>query len=240
MKTKRFFLFGLLAVLLALALVLAGCGGDDESDDTDTGKITEPTTGQQTISTPAGGISVTGLPQTAAPQTDENTGATFSITDGKFSFTLPESPTNPRAVTEILGNGCSASPEDALFVMVYGFNWEDENNWYSMRRESTTETGGEITGESNIVYIYASKDVTVTSPAEEYSNEYEGKTEIWRSDAVTITLKKGWNLVQTDTSITTSGNTTTNVSTAKIATKNVPWVLETYPKEGEYGGGGEH
>jgi hypothetical protein len=31
MKTKRFFLFGLLAVLLALGLVLAGCG-DDEDD----------------------------------------------------------------------------------------------------------------------------------------------------------------------------------------------------------------
>jgi hypothetical protein len=30
MKTKRFFLFGLLAVLLALSLVLTGCGGDDE------------------------------------------------------------------------------------------------------------------------------------------------------------------------------------------------------------------
>jgi hypothetical protein len=32
MKTKRFFLFGLPVVLLALGLVLAGCGDDDDDD----------------------------------------------------------------------------------------------------------------------------------------------------------------------------------------------------------------
>jgi hypothetical protein len=35
MKTKRFFLFGLLAVLLATGLVLTGCGGDDGDGDGD-------------------------------------------------------------------------------------------------------------------------------------------------------------------------------------------------------------
>jgi hypothetical protein len=37
MKTKRFFLFGLPVVLLALGLVLAGCGGDDDGGDSDSG-----------------------------------------------------------------------------------------------------------------------------------------------------------------------------------------------------------
>ncbi|MDR1231211.1 MAG: hypothetical protein LBK61_07405 [Spirochaetaceae bacterium] len=42
MKTKRFFLFGLLAVLLALGLVLVGCGDDDEEES---GSATATVTG---------------------------------------------------------------------------------------------------------------------------------------------------------------------------------------------------
>jgi hypothetical protein len=245
MKTKRFFLFGLPVLLLALGLALAGCGGDDGDDGGDDGLNLpgigdEPTTGQKTVTGSGITVSGEGMPQTLVEQTDNYTGAKFSITGGKFSFTLPENPTNPQVLADnesLLDTlfydrdaedytTTPAAASDATFVSVTDFYWNSGSTSYSISREAykEEETYWDF---SEIAYVYVNKDVTLGRAAK---NLTDHGVEI-QVGVVNLALKKGWNLVQKDGHGTESGDTYTEAVTVKIADKNVPWTLDVYEDE---------
>ncbi|MDR1106673.1 MAG: hypothetical protein LBL44_09975 [Treponema sp.] len=247
MRTKRFFLFGLLAVLLATSLVLTGCGGDDgDGDGLNLPGITEPTTGLQTVEGKDITVSGTGMPQSLETQTGNN-GETFTISGGKFSFTLPESPPYPQALSsgyslrytlfgDVSGD-YTATPGDATFVMVSSFQWNAGNTYYEINRAVTDTDMATYQDRSQIVYVYASKDVTLSQDADTWEDSWsEGNvTETYKTQwgAVNLALKKGWNLVQIDSYETKNGNDYTQKATVKIATHNVPWTIDTW--EESYG-----
>jgi hypothetical protein len=245
MKTKRFFLFGLPVLLLAWGLVLVGCGSDDDDggdDGINLPGITEETTGRATITGSNITVSGAGMPQELAEQTDYN-GAKFSITGGKFSFTLPQSPTNLEAfgaenknlLDELLGlGGSSSSGENSEgFVTVRRFSWSEDNTYYWIQREAYETDEKTYMDSSEITYVYVSKDVTLSCAAGEDTDTDGDETYIIRWGAVNFALKTGWNLVQTNSHGTQSGNTYTETVTVKIADKDVPWMFDTHS-----GGGG--
>jgi hypothetical protein len=243
MKIKRFFLFGLPVLLLALGLVLAGCGGDDDEDGgggdgLNLPELHEPTTGLKLVSNPIDGISLTGLPLVLAETTDDK-GVKFSIEDGKFLFRLPENPATQKTLTnwgkdllEILfydkaANGYTTTPNDAIdatFASVTGIHWNDDSASYSVFREAVKTDEETYEYSSKIVYVYVNKDVTLSRTATTLTNTQIG--------AVNLALKTGWNLVQTDRHITASGGTVSSITiTVKIADKDVPWTLDVDEKK---------
>jgi hypothetical protein len=241
MKTKRFFLFGLPVLLLALGLALAGCGGDDDGDGGGDGLnlpgIDEPTTGRETIKSPDGGISLTGLPSSLEEKTD-STGATFSVKGGKFSFELPKSPNNQNTLANnsslrsTLFNDSQATDytttaEEATFASVTRFSWSTGDTSYSINRRASETDEKTYEYSSEIVYIYVSENVTLSRAAKTSTDS--------QVDAVNLALKAGWNLVQKDRRYTVSGSTGTEKITVKIADKNVPWTLRVHTSSGSSG-----
>ncbi|MDR1096202.1 MAG: hypothetical protein LBL31_07415 [Spirochaetaceae bacterium] len=241
MKTKRF-LFSLavpvslaMGLVVAASLTLAGCGGGgDGGDDGNLPRITELTTGRETVT--GKDITVSG---NMLPSLDTRTGfngETYSITGGKFSFTLPESPAlSPASELRytLFGDDSgdyTATPDNATFAMVSSFYWKEGNTSYSIRREVTKTDGATYRDRSEIVYVYASKDVTLSQDVKNrtVSNEKDNGTSSTQWGAVNLALKKGWNLVQIDSYATVNGNNATQKTTVKIATHNVPWTIDTY------------
>jgi hypothetical protein len=253
MKTKRFFLFGLSAVLLALGLVLAasltlaGCGGDDGDGGgggLDLPGIDEETTGRSSISGTNISVTGTGMPQALETKTGSY-GETFSITGGKLSFTLSASPSGAQAFAsnsglqwKLFGNGDSdytVNPTNALFATVSGFYWNDGNVGYEISRAAYKTDYATYQIISEIIYVYADKDVTLSRAAKNWTQEYGGQTSNYQWGAVNLALKTGWNLVQIDSDATGNENNFTEKVTVKIADKNVPWMFEKY--ESSSGGG---
>jgi hypothetical protein len=229
MKTKRVFIFGLPAVLLALSLVLTGCGGDDEGDD-------KGITGQTTVTGNDLEVSGTGMPDAFGPQTGNN-GEIFSIAGGKLSFTLPAAPANPKVLSshqelqEVLfgdGSDATATPDDAKFVMVNGFHLVNEGTNYLISKGKTTGdllASGSMSA-SKIVYVHADNDVVLSRDAKEWTTD-SGMSVTYHWGAVNLALKQGWNLVRLDAEINMNGSSATANATVKIATTDdVPWTIE--------------
>jgi hypothetical protein len=183
------------------------------------------TTGQQTISKT--GITVTGegMPQTLSLQTGSH-GVTFSISGGKFSFTLPQTPSNTSAMSSMdLPEGApqiTLTPNDAQFAMVDSFDWSGGSISRAVE-DTDIETYMDMT---QILYVYVNKNVRMTSSEKTDTDTQGDYTYNSKWKAMDFTLQMGWNLVQMYIHMTASGNTFTEETTMGIATKNVPWVFE--------------
>jgi hypothetical protein len=225
---------------------LAGCGDDDDgggSPGIDLPGIEEATTGRPTITGSNISVTGTGMLLPLAPQTGYN-GETFSITGGKFSFTLPASPTNSQALASnnalkwaLFGsstdNDYTASPDDATFVIVRDFRWNVEDTNYTISREAY-ETDDDETYEisSQIVYIYTDKNVTLSRAAKDWTESHGDETYNTQWGPVNLALKTGWNLVQIDSRMTGNENNFIEKVTVKIADKNVPWTFYMHESSG--------
>jgi hypothetical protein len=230
---KKVFVLGLLATALAVGLVLAGCdtgGGGDDGDGLQLPSIDEETTGLTTVT--GSNISVPGLDSSLSHTQEATDGVAFSVADGKFSFTL--STPNNTSVWDNSGLGwylfgkvdadyeAAVTPNDAAFALVDEFSWGEDNQIYRMAIDTNKKT---YMNRSEIVYVYVSKDVTLSRAAKTWTYTDEEWTENTNWNEVNLALKTGWNLVQIDSHETESGNTGTETATVKIATNNVPWVF---------------
>jgi hypothetical protein len=97
------------------------------------------------------------------------------------------------------------------------------------RTEGETDEKTYMNG-SSIYYVYVSGDVTLTRAAKTIKEEYEGNTQTTNFADFNLSLKKGWNLIQTDESFTSndSGKTVAGSKSVNIASNDVPWSVEIY------------
>jgi hypothetical protein len=221
---------GILATALVFGLVVMSCGGDDEEDPPAPSlpPLSEPATGQEKIEYKD--VSITGLPDSVASYKNEGQGYTFSVTGGKMTLTLT-TPTSTEAVnaenlrdnTWIFGDKEPIKVDgSANFTTVSSFYGQDgnvrvERNKYDTD-EKTYQNGTQIT------YFYVSADVTISQAActdTGTNTNMDGTTSTYtvKYSTTSLSLKKGWNLVQIDYSQTLSGGTVA----AKIASADVPW-----------------
>jgi hypothetical protein len=100
MKTKRFFLFGLSAVLLALGLVLAGC--DDGSDDDSSG-------------TGGGGNPFEGTWNGTATLDETSASATVTVTATGWTFVCADADMDESGTYTRNGNTATLTQEGVTF-----------------------------------------------------------------------------------------------------------------------------
>jgi hypothetical protein len=233
---RNVFVLGLLAAALAFGFVLAGCGGDDD-DGVGGGlpPISEPTTGQPSVT--GSNIAVLDLATTLSHTQGETNGVAFSVANGKLSFELT-TPNNAAVWDNSEGNdlaetlfgkttgeyAATATPNEAKFAMVNWFSFSDITG-SAIRRWTGDGDGVTYANTSRIVYVYADRDVILSRIAKNWTESSGSLTITFKCDAVSLALKTGWNLVQSDGRATMNGNTMTATVTAKIATNNVPWAL---------------
>ncbi|MHC6204232.1 hypothetical protein ACYULU_13705 [Breznakiellaceae bacterium SP9] len=80
---------------------------------------------------------------------------------------------------------------------------------------------------SSIAYVYVDRGLTLTRSATTERANDGSITTTSNYTPINLTLATGWNLVQMDiTGRLTSSDTATETFTCKIATKNVPWLLD--------------
>jgi hypothetical protein len=247
MASKKFWLI-MLAASLAFSLALTGC--EQDSDDDGEG-FSEPTTGQQTIKYE--NVDLVYEYDASIPVTDLNcegtleNGVTCSVTNGKLTatFSTPNSSDTAELARELAwflfdaGRQFTIMPTEknttVKGVIVSGLSAKVDstsNTWAAFRRH-TVSTDGEtyvnentiyhIGNESTIYYIYVDGDVTISSgKITEKDNEHDSTI----YNAVNISLKKGWNLIQRDrnTKATSEDGVTITVSLS-IAHTNLPWTV---------------
>jgi hypothetical protein len=233
MKTKRFFSFGLLAVMLVYGLVLAGCDTSDEPSDEGLGvklpAITEETTGRNgitgsNIALEAGReVTQTFVNSLTYPGETNQNGVTWSVTNGKlsFSFGTPNQtdPLDAEMVDLEDWTNVQVSPPDAkaylvddFYFRIEGTNGNSGNGYYIERYKNETDDATYYR-RSKIIYLYVSKDVTLSAQS--------GQDEHSTYTAFNLSLKAGWNLLQEDRYATPNSQTLS----ISIATKNVPWMV---------------
>lgn len=235
---KNLFLIG----LAVLAISLAGCptdGDDSSSPSPSTGldlpAISEPTTGQAAIKLTS--VDLEGdIPNETL--TGSGDGYSFSVAGGKLNLTLntPSNPVVGKDTGYINKNLLGGSPPDAEFAetvvpddakfSIPSFSGTvGGQNYYYLRRfkgETDKET---YSISSEILYVYVDKDCTITRDEKSWpETDDDGKTWPLKCNAVNLSLKKGWNLVQIDDNSTRELLT----RTMKIASQNVPWYISTY------------
>ncbi|MDR0561970.1 MAG: hypothetical protein LBG73_04710 [Spirochaetaceae bacterium] len=243
MKNNKGLLMGMAAIALSFGLMFASCGGDDSDDSGGLPGITEETTGQATITGKDIALSGDGVPASLAEQTDYN-GAKFSITGGKFSFTLPAAPSylysfSTSGLDSYLFEDTdgdlapTVSSADAKFTLVSYFSWNSGSNYYSISRQSLDTDDATYMNRNQILYVYADTDVTLSRSAKTWKEDSSKSIQARASSgsytynwgAVNLILKKGWNLVQIDSNTTVTGESIKKSATVKIADKDVPWTF---------------
>jgi hypothetical protein len=95
---------------------------------------------------------------------------------------------------------------------VGSFNCGDGHN--IIRRSNASTVQGAYKYSSEIYYIYVSGDITITRPAKTIGNRIY--------NAINLSLKTGWNLVQVNRKRPQSGGGN-HIFTVKIADKDLPW-----------------
>jgi hypothetical protein len=222
-------LLGIIATAAVIAVGMAGCGGEEDIDDTpgvDLLPITGETTGRPRIT----GTDITleaeqNITQAEvynlnlAGETDQG-GKTWSVEGGKLTFSLktPDETDTLDAEMSSLGpwTNVQIDPADARAFSVTEFSaWGDDNkNYYTIKRHKSESEENIYNRYSEIIYLYVSKGVTVSGESEQddYGVTYT---------AFDISLKTGWNLLQWDAFRTQTGGT----QILSIAEKNVPWTV---------------
>ncbi|MDR1232139.1 MAG: hypothetical protein LBK61_12170 [Spirochaetaceae bacterium] len=223
MKTKRFLIFGLPVLLLALGLVLAGCDGlnnetsnttDNEEDDSDSIELNLPpleaeTTGQKTIEETVTSEDVVlassnpeglKMPDEFAEMIDAR-GVTITITDGDLTFTLPETPTS-----DAIGYGPAAwndkdSPPFRVAAELFG-----ESPTWNLYVEPVTFEGIEVT----------IKDGTGTP-----IDEKEATIEFALIDRVSWNIKNTYYWLDRKTEKSSSGNSNSSKIVYVYVSENV-------------------
>ncbi|GHT73413.1 hypothetical protein FACS1894124_1760 [Spirochaetia bacterium] len=233
---KKAIMVGMLAAVLAFGLVLAGCdngnGGGD--DDGPLPGIKEETTGKETIA--YSDISVSGIANASYANTSN--GYTIAVSGGKLTLSLT-TPTYTEPVSgfgswlfgqdysswnnatnsAVYTNPFTASPANVNIAVQDSF--AVDSNWTeSVARYWEDTDGTTYQKSSQIVYVYVSGDVALTRAAIKRNGDHGDPDTNYA--AISLSLKKGWNLVQVDSNYTASGGSVT----VKIADKDIPWVKE--------------
>jgi hypothetical protein len=245
-NVKNLFLIG----LAVLAISLAGCptDGDDSSSPSPSTGLDLPAINEQTTGRDEIRVSNAVLKGSAAgvslAKNDSAEGYSFSVADGKLSFSL-STPSNPVVGKDddyinrnlVGGQGWGTwdtqdagfmgtfVPDDAKFSIPSFYDTVDGQDYYLWRfKEDTDKTTYYIS--STINYVYVDKDCTITRDEKNWiGTDEDGETWPFRYNAVNLSLKKGWNLVQIDNNTTRELGTYTVV---KIASQDVPWYIRTY------------
>jgi hypothetical protein len=180
----------------AVIMAFAGCdpdpkpGPNDEMPGIDLPAINEGTTGQSgitgtDISLQAGHnltqALVNGLD--LAGETNQN-GVTWSVTGGKLSFSLGTPGQTATLDAEMIGDwgdwtNVQISPADAQAYLVSDFeSYTEETSgdrwervYYRVAREKSETDEETYYRDSNIAYLYVSKDVVVSGQSGQYSED---------------------------------------------------------------------
>ena len=227
-KWGKALLAGMAAMVLAFGLVLAGCDNGDPKPDggggLNLGGVTEETTGRTEIEVT--GATLTGATASDGTYSSDKGNFSATVSSGKLSFTLG-APTSLNSIGDLNGdedsdffgstkdgNALTISDSSAKFLTVSWF-YAQISGGYGISRRAWKTDEATYYDDSAITYFYVDKDVTLTRAAK--TIEFERETVSYA--AINIPLKKGWNLVQTDSHSTQ----TSSAYTVKIATNDVPW-----------------
>jgi hypothetical protein len=122
----------------------------------------------------------------------------------------------------------------AQFLTIEGFGLYTApptgNPAFTLRREAMATDMATYMDASSIIYIYVDQDVTLSRAAKTWTvpgTDENGDPLVFTNKyaAISLPLKEGWNLVQTDEHMTQQGDVDTKV---KIADKDVPWLVSEY------------
>jgi hypothetical protein len=240
MAKKNFFV-GMLAVTLVFGMALAGCKSDDDGGG-GLPAIDEEVSGREKIEysdvpltwdEEEEDISDLNIGSSSSKKTIVGNGTWF-VTAGTLTLSLPQTPSSGTATLATTslsslfgdtasGNALSLTAADASFVLVDEL--VDSSNHISRDWGIQTDTSQT---RSQICYIYVNKDVTITRDAKNITQS-EGE-DSWTAPyaAVSLPLKTGWNLVQSDMAVTGTEHSFTGGYTVKMADKDVPWNVNVY------------
>ena len=226
--TKKQFLLGILAAMLAFGFVLAGCPTESDKEEEGLPPYNEPTIGRETVS-------YTNVPIIGAPfylyVSSENfakIGYSGSIYDGKLTLTLgyPKSRSmTPPTVSDFrLFFGDDANKTSTVDVsratntaIFDGFTYKSGAGTGFITRLREDTDGDSI---SEIVYIFVDDDTTLSrGPKTIQITPSKGDPYDVSYRAFSLPLKRGWNLVERDHIVTETDYSVV----IKIADKNVPW-----------------
>ncbi|MDR1635767.1 MAG: hypothetical protein LBR93_00360 [Treponema sp.] len=241
MKKSRWFLTGILGIVLVFGLALTGC--PTESDDGDGGfpPINEPTTGRETVKYTDAAIS--GAPEglTAdATAIDADMGITqFTISGGKLTLKL-ETPTSltttiasyvssggylaGKYLYDVNGdNAVTVSSTDVEAVVISKFPCTAGGDPYELQRKWEDTDGKTYRYSKEIFYVYVDGNVTLTRDERKIT---EGEYDI-TSHAFDLQLKNGWNLLQFDESFNViAEGVYVAIGTLKIADTDLSCTVE--------------
>jgi hypothetical protein len=227
-------LAGFAVLLVAAIFTMTGCSADDDGDDLP--PINEQTTGVPKVEVKDVKLAGAGASKvTIVPQTIGEGYGTWSVTNGVLALTLdtPIADVDLQTSTDWLSNeedggrffgSTDTDGDDAVKtddkdgnVNIASQSFFPSPAYYIERLKAENDDAAYVKS-SNIVYIYVSKDITLSRGKvmiPDYCATYS---------AFNLPLKQGWNLMQSDLNVPTGKDGTVTI---KIADKDVPWTV--YP-----------
>jgi hypothetical protein len=247
---KKTFLLGIPALALVFGLLFTACSDGDDGDGDGLPGLSGAPTGVTEIKVEGVQVTEDTRAEDSYVPVYTNTAATGDVywsgkkvgtlaTGGKLTFTIGTPDDNSLTtltadtarylIDSDNSHALTVTPVDVQCALLQDLTVGDGGNKY-LSRYYTDSDGKTWMKSKSIAYVYVDKDVGITRAAftSEGTQEYDGKTYTFANtyNAVSLSLKAGWNLIQTTQDLTATNDSTNQKTTVSytLATDEVPWV----------------